>query len=272
MPEYGTIRPDLERPNTIESIAAELAALGVEPGMCLLVHSSLSALGWVSGGPVAVVLALEHVLGPTGTLVMPTFSTGLTDPAQWQNPPVPHSWWQIIRDTLPPYDPAMTPTRQMGAIPECFRTQPGARRSLHPQVSFAARGRHADVITEEHSLERALGEHSPLARIYDLHGHVLLLGVGHGNNTSLHLAEYRAEYPNKRWAKQGAPIVVNGERRWVTFDDIDFDDEDFPQIGADFARDTGLERQGKVGLATVRLMPQRQLVDYGVDWMPKNRV
>ena len=103
------------RPATVDSIGDDLARLGVEPGMTLLVHSSLSAIGWVSGGPVAVIQALEAVLGPSGTLVMPTHSTGLTEPRNWQNPPVPEDWWPIFRDTAPAYDPDLTPTRSMGA-------------------------------------------------------------------------------------------------------------------------------------------------------------
>src|SRR6478736_6476447 len=198
MSEESVIQAAPASPVTIPSLLADFAALGVGPGMTLLLHSSLSVLGWVCGGPVAVILALEELLGPDGTLVMPTHSGGLSNPANWQHPQVPESWWQIIRDTMPAYDPDLTPTRQMGAISETFRKQPGVRRSAHPQDSFAAWGRHADVVAAGHALEFGLGEGSPLARVYDLDGQVLLLGVGHGNNTSLHLAEYRAEFPTKQ--------------------------------------------------------------------------
>ena len=258
---------------TIDSLQADFRALGIRSGMVLLVHSSLSAMGWVCGGAVAVIVALQEVLGKTGTLVMPTHSTDLTEPSQWENPPVPESWWTVIRATMPAYQPDLTPTRSMGIIAETFRKQKGVLRSAHPHHSFCAYGHQASHITDNHSLGFGLGEGSPLARIYDLGGFVLLLGVGHNSNTSMHLAEYRATFPTKRIVQEGAPISAAGSRRWTTFENIDLDSSDFEQIGEDFPQsDVGREaHRGKVGLAKCQLMPQRAVVDFAVDWLEENR-
>ncbi len=270
MSEVDVIAQTGAQPVTTGSLTADLQRLGLRPGMTVLVHSSLSRLGWVCGGPVAVIQALENALGPDGTLAMPTHSGDLSDPALWQNPPVPEAWWQTIRDTMPAFDPDLTPTRGMGIIAETFRRRAGVLRSSHPHTSFAARGPQAAAITAGHGLDNCLGEQSPLARLYDLDGWVLLLGVGHGNNTSMHLAEYRATFPGKKAMQQGAPILENGRQRWVTLQDIDLNDEDFEQIGDAFNA-SGQVQRGTVGIGPALLMRQRALVDFAVDWMAHHR-
>src|SRR5438270_11615508 len=219
-------------PRTRQSLANDLRVLGVEAGMTLIMHSSLKSLGWVCGGPVAVLQALMDVVTPLGTIVVPTQTGDYSDPAQWQHPPVPESWWQIIYDTMPAFDARITPTRHMGIIVETFRSWPSVLRSDHPTVSFAAWGRYAEHIITGHSLEYGLGEDSPLARIYDLDGWVLLLGVGYDSNTSMHLAEYRV--PGFEEIVLGAPLFENGQRVWKRYRDIEIVSDIFAEIGDDF--------------------------------------
>jgi aminoglycoside 3-N-acetyltransferase len=269
MSEHDTIRSS-DQPSTVESLIADLRALGLRSGMTVMVHSSLSKLGWVCGGPVTVILALQRVLTSSGTLVMPTHSGDLSDPAYWQNPPVPEAWWETIRATMPAYDPDLTPTRGMGVICETFRKGRDVRRSAHPALSFAAWGAHAELVTAQHELAVPLGDGSPLARLYDLDAWVLLLGVGHANNTSLHLAEYRAGWPGKRIMPQGAPILVNGSVQWVAYDDVNTDSDDFAALGEDFNAEFH-PRRGKVGQGEALFFPQRAAVDYAVRWLPAHR-
>ena len=258
-----------ERPRTRDSLAEDLSAAGIRAGGVLLVHSSLWALGWVCGGAVAVVQALIDVLGPSGTLAVPTHTTGNSDPAAWTDPPVPRDWWPDVRAHLPAYDPRITPSSGVGRIPEVLRNWPGALRSEHPQTSFAALGPRAARITRDHRLGSALGEHSPLARLYELDADVLLLGAGHDSNTSMHLAEYRRRAP--RTGRSGAAVTGPGGRRWVTCDDVDLDASDFGVIGAQLDA-AGLTRPIRVGSAGSRLMRQRDVVDFAVEWMERERV
>lgn len=259
-------------PVTTKSLVDDLKKIGVQRGMVLMVHSSLSSLGWVSGGAVAVIYALEEVLGEEGTLVMPTHSGDLSNPEDWQNPPVPQTWCQTIKDTMPAFNPELTPTRKMGLIPETFRKQKNVLRSNHPQLSFAAYGKYSEYITGSHELPYSLGEGSPLARMYELGGYVLLLGVDHGNNTSIHLAEYRASYPSKKLIKSEAPIIENGLRVWKSFNEINLDADDFDTIGKVFESERkDLVKKGSAGYAEAILCPQRELIDYAVIWMNENR-
>jgi aminoglycoside 3-N-acetyltransferase len=260
----------MAEPNTVTTLAADFRRLGVSEGMTLLVHSSLRSIGWVCGGAVAVVLALEQVLTETGTLVMPAHSSDLTDPAHWIAPPVPESWWQVIRDEMPAFDRRLTPTNGMGRIPETFRNQEGVLRSGHPNASFAAWGKDKEYILQDAHYNFSQNEESPLGRIYEKDGAVLLLGVGYDKNTSFHLAEYKAKYPSKMVVRDGFPIMRDGVRKWECFDDILYNSDDFPTIGEGL-EETGLVCHGKVGAAETRLIPQRGMVDFAVVWMEENR-
>jgi len=263
-------------PATTTSLVEDLRELGVSAGMTLAVHSSLSSLGYVVGGPVAVVLALEEALGLDGTLAMPVHSFDLSDPGAWQEPAVPEDWQETIRREMPAYRPDLTPTRKMGAIADCFRGQDSTVRSQHPLVSWVARGPKAIQITENHALAMGQGDESPLARLYELDASMLLLGVGYNLNTSFHLAEYRCKFAEQKRFQRGAPVVVGNSSEWKVFDDIYWYHGDFLELGAAFEEETPEVRSGQIGEAqnggtTSKLFKIRAVVDFAVGWMNNNR-
>ncbi len=257
-------------PLTAAALAEQLRACGLAEGQTVLVHMAMGKLGWVIGGAEAVILALLAAVSPGGTIMVVTNSNSNTDPSEWQYPPVPEAWWQTIRDHTPGYDPLTTPSRGLGAVPELLRTWPGARRSAHPAFSLAAVGPNAEYLTADHALEEDSGNRSPLGKLYELDGHVLLLGVDHWNNTSLHLAEFRASYPGKRNLRTGSAMLVDGRRQWVEYETLLTDPEDFGEIGEAFDRAHNIAVR-QINDAPVRFFRQRLVVDFAVTWIEQHR-
>ncbi|MGB8454631.1 MAG: AAC(3) family N-acetyltransferase [Anaerocolumna sp.] len=254
-------------PNTIISIYQDLMNLGIHDGDILLVHSSLSSIGWVCGGAQAVITALLKAAGTNGTLVMPAHSGDWSDPAKWQNPPVPKEWIPIIYENMPPYEPELTPTRGMGRIAELFRTFPNTIRSNHPQVSFCANGKLAKHIVEGHPITPGLGMDSPLGKLYSLNAKVLLLGVGYGSCTSFHLAETLIH--NMPKIKMGT--AISGEESWKWFEDYDYNADDFKALGKDFEK-LGKVKDGNIGSADCKMFKIQDGVNFAQKWLIKNRL
>ena len=261
----------MERQIVLKSdIQAALKALGICKGQILMVHTSLSALGFVCGGAQVVIEALMEAVGPEGTLMMPTQSWKNLDPTAGVHWEEPERWWDLIRQNWPAYDKRITPTNTMGAVAEMFRSWPGTLRSDHPARSVAAWGKYAQYLTCDHDLSNIFGEGSPIGKLYELAGSVLLIGVGYDKNTSLHLADVRANYPGKRNCFESSAVMENGRRVWKTYETLYVDGEDFEQIGAAFEKNCPVGKT-TLGNGMLTLMDQRQLVDFAVDWIETER-
>lgn len=176
-----------------------LRELGILAGDVVLVHSSLKGLGWVEGGPNVVIDALLQSVGEEGTILFPTL-TGTKD----DGPKSP-----------PTIDLAATPC-WTGIIPETARQRPDAVRSIHPTHSVTAVGANREFWTRGHEDgESPCDEASPYYRLMEHGGKILLLGgVTHDSNTSLHCIEEIAQVPYHLQAEatDGVVQLPNGEQ------------------------------------------------------------
>lgn len=258
------------KPITKDDIKKAFAEIGIHNGQTLMVHTSLGSIGYICGGAQAVIEALTEMVGIDGTIMMPTQSWKNLDPEDGVHGDVAMEDWKIIRNNWPAYDKRITPTNTMGAVAEMFRSWPGTVRSDHPARSVSAWGKNAEYLTGNHDLSNIFGDGSPIGRLYGLDADVLLIGVGYDKNTSLHLADARAEYPGKHNDIEHSAIMEDGRRVWKEYRTLHVDGEDFDQIGAAF-EETHEVKKGKLGNAAMRLVHQRELVDFAVKWIESNR-
>lgn len=255
---------------TKEDLIEQFRKCGVAEGQTIFVHTSLKSLGFVVGGAETLIRALLEIVGEEGTLMMPSQTWKNLDPTIGVHWEVPEKYWPIIRENWPAYDKEITPAIGMGVVAEMFRKWPGAKRTNHPARSIAAVGKYAEYITEEHDLSNIFGENSPIDKLYKLDGYVLLIGVGYEKNTSLHLAETRANFSSKKFTNESSAIMVNGKREWVTYRTQAVDDQDFVKLGKIYDDEKKI-KINKVGNSDVRFIKQRELVDWATQWMEKNR-
>lgn len=221
----------------------QLLDLGVQPGGVLIVHTSFRETGPIEGGPGGLIEALRQALGHGGTLVMPS----------------------MTYDDDNPFDPGQTPCLdELGVVADTFWRQPGVLRSDSPH-SFAAIGDCAGTVTKPHPVEVPHGPDSPVGHVLRLDGQVLLLGVGHDSNTTIHLAENVAgvRYRLPKYVTVGQ----NGHRKRIYYGETDHCCQRFSQLDEWLA---DKQATGPVGHGSARLAASRDIVDTAVQHLDQN--
>lgn len=250
--------------HTRTSLAHDLVAAGLGSGGVLALHSGFRSLGPVDGGPEAVVGAVLDVLGPAGTLLAPTFTTQLTDPVAWPVPLAGEARDRVMA-AMPEFDPAETPPYHMGAVATAVWRWPGARRSRHPVTSWAAIGPAADVLLADHPLEDPEGMGGPVGRAFEADATVLLLGVDHDADTTIHLAESRLDLPHLREIPDRFPARnAVGERIWLAVTKTTKCSDGFVALAPHLDR-AGVVRRGRVGDADAQLVRSQDVVRIATD-------
>jgi aminoglycoside 3-N-acetyltransferase len=220
-------------------LVSQLRALGVQPDGLLLVHSALSKVGT---GPRELIGALLEALGKEGTLVMPSMAD----------------------DDDTPFDRTSMPCRAVGLLADTFWRMPGVLRSDNPHA-FAAHGPLASRITQPHPIDIPHGVDSPPGRVYELGGSVLLLGVGHDANTTMHVAEAIAgvRYRQPKYAT----VLENGKPKRYEYGETDHCCENFNLLDQWLG---DRQRRGTVGNAEARLFRSQDAVAAALERLRKN--
>jgi aminoglycoside 3-N-acetyltransferase len=256
-------------PVTPVDITAALEQLELRTDLPVMLHSSLSSMGWIVGGAQTVIQVFSDFLGKDGLLAMPAHSNDLSDPADWENPPVPREWIPVIRDYMPPFDPRRSGCARLGAVANQFRSMPDVLRSAHPHYSLSALGKHARELVADHETDFSMSTTSPYGRLYEADAQIVLFGVDWDSCTLLHVAQNIAgcsevhDYP--------APVGrdSNGKTVWKTYRDYDFDTEDFIPAGGAFeqfaAGNTSLFAQASLGFGRVKKIAAKAAVDFAAD-------
>jgi aminoglycoside 3-N-acetyltransferase len=234
---------------TVEKLAADLRAIGLQAGDDCYVHTSMKTIGWLANGPQTLYDALTAVLGTEGTLLAPAHSLNFT-----------HTF---TGEENVPYDginPATT-----GGFPNFMLKHPAMKRSGSATHSSVATGRRAEFYTASHDVKNAMGEDSPLSRLYKRSGKVLLIGVGHNTNTMLHLAEQLAV---GYVVTQAYPVLgtsalfkeADGSVREVEQETFPGDSSAFTLMDG-FFKYHGISSHGYIGSARSQLLDAAQMVD-----------
>jgi aminoglycoside 3-N-acetyltransferase len=217
-----------------DDLVAQLRALGVDHRGVLVVHAAFSKVGPVDDGPRGLIDALRTVLWPDGTLVMPSMAD----------------------DDDVPFDPAAAPCIGVGVVADTFWRLPGVRRSDSPHA-FAAAGPRADEITAPHPIDVPHGPDSPVGRACALDGQVLLIGVGHDANTTIHLGELLAGVRYRRPAH--ATVLRGGQPVRVDYGENDCCCARFALVDG-WLDAEGAQQRGPVGHAEGLLARARDVV------------
>lgn len=269
--------PDRESrgPVVRSQLAGQLRELGVQAGDTVMLHAALGQLGWILGGPDVALRALLDVLGPEGTAMMYT---------AWESTPYhlareSAEVQRLAEEEWPAFDPATSPAdRRHSILAEYLRTWPGACRSPHPEGGMTAVGGRAAWLTAEHPLEFGYGPGTPLARLVEAGGKVLMMGAPLETITLLHFAEHLADLPDKRVVEYRIPVLRDGERVWVECREYDTGtppvpwegEGDYFEIIARQALADGRGVAGPLGHGEGHLFDAAGLVELGVRWMEEH--
>lgn len=161
-----------------EDVFKLLEDFGIKHDDKVTIHSSLKSIGEIEGGADGLIDAFCEYLYD-GLFIVPT-----------------HTWANVGPDQ-PVYDVRKT-VPCIGTLAKVAAFRKDGVRSLHPTHSVAVFGKEAKkFISGEEKAETPAPVGGCISRLYEEHGKILLVGVGHERNTYLHAVDERINLPNR---------------------------------------------------------------------------
>jgi len=258
---------------TESRLVSDLTALGLQKDDLVMVHASLRSVGTVLGGPDVLIGALLKAVAPGGTIAAYTdWQDGVQHKTRSDTVDEPDA---VIFSELPPFEPNTSRARRTyGILPEFLRTYRGSVRSGNPDASVCAVGGKALWLCENHPLQYGYGPGSPLAKLVEASGKVLLVGSPLDSVTLLHYSEHMANVPGKRVIRYREPILIDGRKQWVEIEEFDTGDPVVPAAPDDYFSDLvqvflclGYGQSGQIGNASSHLLDALHLHTFAVEWI-----
>ena len=256
---------------TRASLCDDLIRIGLRAGDTVMVHAAMSKVRPLLNGPDALSNAILDVVGPEGTILVYTSWDSVHDDLLDDDGRVLPEW----RDHVPGFDQqASRAVRMNGIIAEFVRTMPGARRSANPGASVAAIGKLADWITSDHRLDYGYGEGTPLSKLVEVGGRVLMVGAPWDTMTLIHHADHLANIPDKITIRIEVPLAGPYGTEWHFMQEFEtgdpvhkaLPDNYIEQIATAYV-DSGGGRQGMIGAAPSLLVDAPPMLAFAIRWL-----
>lgn len=256
-------------------ITSDLLKLGVNKNDNILIHASMKKIGWLVGGPIILIEALNEIVGKYGSIMMYV---------GWEDGPYTMEDWpeekkMLYQKECPGYNKKKSrAVCDWGILGEIFRTYPSTIRSNHPDGSFCSIGKNARFLMKDHSFIYGYGEKSPLAKLVKLNGKVLMIGAPFTSMTLLHHAESICNVKNKKIIKYKMPIEKRKKTKWVDIIEYDtnipiinkYKEDYFNNIIEDYCAEKEINH-GIIGDSVTYYFNSKDVIKYAVKWLEKNQ-
>ncbi len=249
-------------PITKDYLIKEFRELGIKNNDIIMVHSSVSSFGYIVNGAHDIIDALMEIV-TDGIIAVPGHTTINSKVEDWQRPPVPKEWFDIIKNNIKPTTKETEPNG-IGAVPRIFSRYDGIYRTSHPFVSLMYFGKNIPNQLKNQPLDKPHSFDGPFGYLYNNNVKLVMLGSEYDNLTFMHLA---SNLKNESYSVVESNVYINNEIVRVSFLIEDDDTDLFNVIGSKFE----VEKQDfitvrKIGNSICKIIDGKELVDYTLNY------